>query len=114
MFETVIVHGSSVEPPNDSVEWVVVKNGFKTSGIECARLMHLLNCLYTQRLPVALQRARHLKVFVSDVFRLNRQSTGRSIKFISSLERDVRKAVQRLMVMLPVIIRNLGNLEETT
>ncbi|KAF9443140.1 hypothetical protein P691DRAFT_713666 [Macrolepiota fuliginosa MF-IS2] len=112
MFETMVVYGSSGGLSNDPIQWLAARDGLKTSGEDCTRLVHMLDTLYTKQLPIASRRARHLNIFVSDLFRLHNstvQSTGQELA-----RRDLQDAVQRLLLTLPSIIRNLGNLGETT
>ncbi|KXN82697.1 hypothetical protein AN958_02262 [Leucoagaricus sp. SymC.cos] len=114
MFDTITVYGSSGRTSDNPIDWLTTRDGLRTTTDECLRLSHQLTTLYSHRDPTPLRRAKHLKIFVSELFRLNSPNRTRYASGIASFQRDLQSTVRRLRDMLPTIIKMLGNLKETT
>jgi hypothetical protein len=76
-------------------------------------LAHQLDTLYTKKQPVALRRAKALKIFVSRLFRYSEPLSVDTID-PSEIRTKLQSTIHDLTTKLPSIIKSLGNLRQTT
>ncbi|KAJ3554800.1 hypothetical protein NP233_g12349 [Leucocoprinus birnbaumii] len=120
MFDTITIYGSTGKPAIEHLRSPTTPNGLRTAADDCSRLTHQLNTLrpHSTTSPyhphIALRRAKRLKIFVSELLRLDSLGSSLVTRPGSDLQKEIRSTVQQLTLTLPAIIRSLENLRETT